>query len=101
MGVAVPGLTSRSMFAVRPGGRLWKSTRVDVRSHQGSSQLTTASPVADPSRQFVFSASPDGFVHKLAIGTGRQAWATRVTFDPRREKLGTALNVSGNMLLVT
>src|SRR5207302_3351443 len=82
--VIVVTTTYGKTIAIDPGTgeRLWEYTPTDIRSHQGSSQITTASPVADPSRQFVYSASPDGFVHKLAIGTGRQAWATRVTFDP-------------------
>ena len=101
--VIVVTTTYGKTIAIDPGtgARLWEYTPADIGSYQGSSQITTASPVADPNRQYVYSVSPDGFVHKLAIGSGRQAWATRVTSDPRREKLGAALNVSGNQLLVT
>jgi hypothetical protein len=56
--------------------------------------VTTASPVLDPDRRYVYSASPDGFVHKLAVATGRQVRARRVTFDASREKLAAALNIS-------
>ena len=32
-----------------------------------------ATPVADPSGSFVFAASPDGRIHKLALGDGSEA----------------------------
>ena len=63
--------------------------------------MTTASPAVDPGRRYVYAASADGFIHKLAISTGRQAWATRVTYDPTREKIASALNITGNRVVVT
>jgi hypothetical protein len=49
----------------------------------------------------VYASSPDGFIHKLAIASGRQVWTTRATFDASREKLPAALNISGGQLVVT
>jgi len=85
----------------RTGAKVWEYVPSDIRSYEGSSQITTASPLADPDRQFVYASSPDGFIHKLAIASGRQVWATRVTFDPGREKIAAALNISGAQLVVT
>jgi outer membrane protein assembly factor BamB len=56
--------------------------------------VTTASPAADPGRRFVYSASPDGVIHKLALATGRQVWSRRITFDPAHEKIASSLHVS-------
>jgi outer membrane protein assembly factor BamB len=77
------------------GAKLWEFVPSNVRSYQGSSQITTASPVADPDRATVYTASPDGVIHKLQLSNGAAAWSTRITFDPTHEKIAAALNVSG------
>ena len=82
-------------FDPRTGSTLWEFTPSDIGAYVGSQQITTASPVADPSRKYVYTASPDGMIHKLSVTSGRQAWAARITFDPTREKIAGALNVSG------
>jgi outer membrane protein assembly factor BamB len=101
--VIVVTTTYGKTIAIDPGtgARLWEYTPSDIRSYQGSFQVTTASPIADPNRQYIYAASPDGFIHKLALGSGRQMWATRVTSDAGREKLGTALNITGAAVVVT
>jgi len=85
------------------GQALWRFHPKRFASLQGSSQIATASPVADPGRRFVYSASPDGLVHKLVLATGREAqgWPISVTRDATREKLSTALVVNGAHLYVT
>jgi hypothetical protein len=87
------------------GSKLWEFTPSSYRSVAGSSQITTATPVADPDRRFVYAASPDGRVHKLALATGKEVrsrhWPVRVTFDPTREKLPASFNISGGTLIVT
>ena len=90
-------------LAIDPGTgqRLWEYTPRDIGSYVGSSQVTTASPVVDPNRRYVYAASADGFIHKLAIASGHQVWATRVTFDASREKIASALNLSGRSVVVT
>jgi hypothetical protein len=93
-------------IAIDPGSgaRLWEYTPADIGSYQGSSQITTATPIADPSRRYVYAASPDGRVHKLVVATGGEVrsghWPVRVTFDPGREKIAGALNISGGSLVV-
>jgi PQQ-like domain len=83
------------------GARLWQFTPAGISSYEGSSQITTATPVADPDRRFIYTASPDGLIHKLSIANGHRVWATRVTLDPTHEKIASALNISGDSVLVT
>ncbi|HEY8284968.1 MAG TPA: PQQ-binding-like beta-propeller repeat protein [Chloroflexota bacterium] len=66
-------------------------------------QITTATPAADPSKAWVYSASPDGHIHKLSATTGAEAagWPVSVTLHPQDEKIASALNLVGNTLLVT
>ncbi len=79
----------------RTGAKLWEFTPRDIGTYEGSHQVTTASPVADPDRGYVYAASPDGVIHKLAVASGSQVWASRITFDATREKIGGSLNVTG------
>ncbi len=87
------------------GRRLWEFTPAGIRRLEGTPQVTTSTPVADPDRRYVYAASPDGYVHKLSLATGAQVrsggWPVRVTLLPGREKLGTALNLSGREVIVT
>jgi len=93
-------------IAIDPGtgAKLWEYTPADIGSYQGSSQITTASPIADPNRRYVYAASPDGRIHKLVVATGGEVrsghWPVRVTFDPGREKVAAALNISGGSVVV-
>lgn len=94
-------------LAIDPGtgARLWAYVPRDIGAYEGSSQITTATPIADPDRRFVYAASPDGRIHKLELATGLEIrsghWPVRVTFDPTREKIAAALNISGRSLIVT
>src|SRR5947209_13476459 len=84
------------------GATLWRSTPSGSSSLAGSYRITTSTPVADPNRKFVYTASPDGFVHKLSVASGAEArgWPVRVTLLPQREKLGTSLNFSRGLVLI-
>ena len=81
------------------GAKLWEYVPNGIRSYQGTSQITTASPVAGPDRAYVYSASPDGVIDKLQLSNGAAVWSTRITFDPTREKVAGALNVSGSFVV--
>jgi outer membrane protein assembly factor BamB len=87
------------------GHRLWEFVPPGIRRLEGSAQITTATPVADPGRRYVYAASPDGLIRKLSLATGGQVrsggWPVRVTNDPTREKIPSALNLSGRELIVT
>jgi putative pyrroloquinoline-quinone binding quinoprotein len=88
----------------RTGHRLWQFVPRGIGAFEGSAQITTATPVADPGRRFVFAASPDGLIHKLSVASGREAggrWPVRVTRDPTHEKIASALNVQGRYVLLT
>jgi outer membrane protein assembly factor BamB len=93
-------------LAIDPGTGtiLWRFTPRDIGSYAGSSQVTTATPVADPDRRWIYAASPNGFIHKLSATTGREVhsrhWPARVTFDATREKIASALNLSGGSVIV-
>jgi outer membrane protein assembly factor BamB len=99
--VAIVTTTYGHTIAFDPatGAKLWEFVPGDVGPLVGGPQITTASPVADPDRRYVYAASPDGVIHKLAVASGVQAWSARITFDPTREKIGGALNISGSWVL--
>lgn len=83
------------------GRLLWQFFPAADRRLQGSAQITTATPVADRSGRDVFVATPDGFISKLSVSTGRPLWRTRVSWLPSREKLAGALNLTDGELIVT
>ncbi len=84
------------------GAILWRFTPAGIGALEGTYQITTASPIADPDRRFVYSTSPDGLVHKLALADGREqaGWPVSVTRNPQREKLAGSLNIAGRSLIV-
>ncbi len=86
------------------GRVLWTFTPAGIERWEGSAQITNAAPAADPGRAFVYAASPDGLVHKLALADGREAggaWPVSVTRDATHEKLTSSFNVSGPYVVVT
>jgi hypothetical protein len=89
----------------RNGHILWTYTPPGIDGWEGSAQITNASPAADPDGQHVYVVSPDGVVHKLDLADGSEvtdgAWPVTITRDPTHEKLGTALNISGRLVLAT
>jgi outer membrane protein assembly factor BamB len=91
--VAVDASSGRVLWTFRPPG---------YPGWAGSAQITNSSPLVAPSRRFVYAASPDGKIHKLAIATGREAsgWPVTITLLPSREKIGPPLNYSRGLLLI-
>ena len=86
----------------RSGKRLWQFVPKGIKGWQGSAQITTATPVADPGRRFIYASSPNGLIHKLSVASGREAsgrWPVRITKDATHEKIASALNVSGRFVL--
>jgi hypothetical protein len=86
------------------GRVLWTFTPPGYAGWAGTAQITTASPLADPNGLFVYTASPNGLIHKLSLATGAEdragAWPVSVTRDPTHEKLGAALNIDGPDIVV-
>jgi hypothetical protein len=81
------------------GHKVWEFVPPGLYAYEGSSQITTASPVLAPRRQYVYAASPDGLIHKLRVADGSEirgsSWPAKITLDPTREKIAGALNLSG------
>jgi outer membrane protein assembly factor BamB len=83
-------------------GRIrWQFTPPGYSSWAGSAQITNSSPAADPDGRSVYAAAPDGKVRKLSLANGKPRWTVSITRDPTHEKLGTALNVAGRLVLAT
>jgi hypothetical protein len=84
------------------GAILWTFTPPDYQSWTGSPQITNSTPVADPDRQFLYAASPDGHVQKLAIADGHAVWSTSITSLAPKEKIASPLSVyRGHVIAVT
>ncbi len=83
------------------GSQLWQYTPPSMATFAGSPQITTATPVADPDRNYVYAAAPDGYIRKLRVSDGRPVWATRVTPLPNKEEISGALSIADGELLVT
>jgi outer membrane protein assembly factor BamB len=83
------------------GQVVWRFTPPGYAGWAGSAQITNATPVLSPDRKFVYAASPDGKLHKLALRSGREAsgWPVSITRDPAHEKIGGALNLSRGLVL--
>ncbi|HXT15806.1 MAG TPA: PQQ-binding-like beta-propeller repeat protein [Gemmatimonadaceae bacterium] len=112
-GVTVAGASHDVLFVTTTYGKtvaidassgttLWEFTPPGYSSFAGSAQITTTTPVADPSRQFIYAASPDGSIRKLAVADGRVVWTTPITTLPAREKIASPLNFDrGHVIAVT
>jgi hypothetical protein len=87
------------------GRPLWTFTPPGYSHWAGTAQITTASPLADPDRQFVYAASPDGLIHKLSLADGLEdrtgSWPVSITRDPSHEKLTAALNIEGTDVIAS
>ncbi len=84
------------------GTVLWRYTPPGYSAWAGTRQITTATPVADPNRSFIYAASPDGHIQKLAVADGRAMWSTSITNLPGREKIASSLNYDhGRVIAVT
>jgi outer membrane protein assembly factor BamB len=87
------------------GHRLWEYVPPGIGSYERTYQFTTATPIADSGRRYLFAASPDGAIRKLAVATGHEVrsahWPVRITRLPAREKIPAALNISGHYVIAT
>lgn len=83
------------------GTILWRYVPPDEASWDGSRQITNSTPVADPSREFIYAASPDGRVQKLAVADGHAVWRTAITNLPTREKIASPLGYYHGRVIAT
>lgn len=81
---------------------LWEYTPSKYSTWEGTRQITNSTPVADPDRQHIYAAAPDGAIRKLAISDGHALWTTPITLLPRREKITSPLKeFRGHIVAVT
>jgi outer membrane protein assembly factor BamB len=110
--VAVGGATHDVFFVTTTYGKteaidaasgevLWRFTPPDYSSYAGSAQITTATPVADPSRTAIYASAPSGRIFKLAVGDGHALWSTAITLLPSREKIAASLNFANGRVIAT
>jgi hypothetical protein len=87
------------------GKVLWTYTSPSYDELAGGGQYTTASPVVDRARGFVYAATPDGFVRKLSLGDGAEvldgAWPASITLGAEHEKISSPLNLSRGRVIAT
>jgi len=84
------------------GAVLWEYTPVGYQALAGTRQITNSTPVADPDRQFIYAASPDGYIQKLTVSDGEVAWRTSITKLSQREKMASPLKFfRGHVIAVT
>ncbi|MGB8378225.1 MAG: PQQ-binding-like beta-propeller repeat protein, partial [Rhodanobacteraceae bacterium] len=112
-GVTVHGTRHNAIFVTTTYGKtlaldansgtvLWEYTPASYQKLAGTRQITNSTPVADPDRQSIYAASPDGYVQKLAVGDGRVVWRTAITKLPLREKIASPLKFfRGHVIAVT
>lgn len=110
--VQIRGATHDAFFVTTTYGRtialdadsgtvLWEFTPPTYANDAGSYRITTATPVADPDRQFIYAAAPDGQIRKLAVADGRVVWSTPITLLPTREKIAASLNYFAGSVIAT
>lgn len=81
---------------------LWEFTPSQYTAWAGTAQITTSTPAADPDRQHLYAAAPDGTIQKLAISNGQVVWTTAITLLPQFENIASPLKVfGGNVIAVT
>lgn len=84
------------------GTVLWEYTPASYQALAGTRQITNSTPVADPDRQYIYAAAPDGTIQKLAVSDGHRVWRTSITRLPRREKIASPLKFfRGHVIAVT
>ena len=112
-GVAIHGARHDAIFVTTTYGKtlaldahggtlLWEYTPAGYPQWAGTRQITNVTPVADPDRQFIYAASPDGYIQKLAVDDGHVVWRTAITRLPLREKMDSPLKFfRGRVVAVT
>jgi|SRR5580698_6760976 hypothetical protein len=72
------------------GAALWRSTPASYSSLLGTAQITNCTPAADPNREFIYAAAPDGTVQKLGSrrrSAGERGYANLDPIDSRHRML--------------
>jgi hypothetical protein len=83
------------------GKILWRWKPPSYSHVAGTTQITTATPVADPSRKWIYAASADGRIQKLAVASGHVVWRRSITKLPAFEKIASSLNYANGHVIAT
>jgi outer membrane protein assembly factor BamB len=83
------------------GTILWRHTPRGYPTWSSGYRITTATPVADPDRAYIYAAAPDGMIRKLAVEDGHAVWKTAITRLPEREKIASSLNFFRGRVIAT
>ncbi len=83
------------------GQLLWRYTPPGYDDWAGSYRITNATPVAGPHGRYVYAASPDGYLQKIAVADGHAVWRTAITRLAKREKITSSLNLWHGHLIAT
>ncbi len=81
------------------GAVLWEYTPSGYAGWVGTAQITNSTPAADPDRQNIYAAAPDGTVQKIAVADGQAVWKTAITLLPAREKIASPLKEFGGRII--
>ncbi len=112
-GVTIRGTRHNAIFVTTTYGKtlaldagsgdvLWEYTPTSYQKLAGTRQITNSTPVADSNRQFIYAASPDGYIQKLVVSDGHRVWRTSITKLPQREKMDSSLKFfDGHVIAVT
>lgn len=109
-GLSLPdGSTRDVLYATSRDGRLLAvdaASGAILWSHQPAGpKITHSSPVADPSRQYVYAYGLDGSLHKYRATDGMETtgggWPVRITLMRDTEKESSALNIANGYVYVT
>jgi len=112
-GVRVHGTLHDALFVTTSYGKtlaldassgevLWDYTPPSYQALAGTRQITNSTPVADPERESIYAASPDGYIQKLGVSDGQTLWRTAITKLPQREKIASPLKFfEGHVIAVT
>ncbi len=112
-GISVKGATHNVFFVTTTYGKtiavdadqgaiLWEYTPPKFDTWAGTRQITNSTPVADPDRESIYAAAPDGTVTKFAVSDGQVLWTTPITQLPLREKMDSPLKLfRGHIVAVT
>ena len=111
-GVQARGATHDAFFVTTTYGKtlaidandgtiLWRYVPAGIASWDGSRQIVNATPVADANREYIYAATPDGRVQKLAIADGHVVWSTAITRLAQREKIASPLTYDRGRVIAT
>ena len=112
-GVQVSGANRDVFFATTSYGKtfamdandgkiLWTFISAGFDQTATPREITNSTPTADPNRQFIYAASSDGKIVKLAIADGKAVWSTPITILPMREKIASPLSYyQGHIIAAT